>query len=519
METSTANPKRHRHVPPALRRVAEHVAFHARRRPGHAAVIRNGTPITYAALAQDLFAVIVALKKFNLAPGAVAAIAHEDLYIQLLLVFGFEALGVATGSFRPQEGPEAHGLINLADLVLTTQTVTRQGPVFTITDDWLAATLAAPPSGKLRLTPANPLETLVILRSSGTTGTPKTMRLTYAAMRDRLARQRHQAGLGLTGAARYLALMHFAVGSTLMAASNLLRLGGTFITQSANPAIIQPPAEKLLVAGRPTHLTLMPFQLRALLTALPPRVAPLLPGLTIQSVGAKLPAELRQAALQKLCGRIKDNYGSNEVGAVGRVDEAGTLHILPGIEVEIAGPNGNALPPGELGAIRIRSAGMVTGYVDDEAATAAMFRHGPEPAPTGELGAFPWFYPGDLGIITAPGQVTLAGRRNDVLNVGGSKIAAPDLEAKILAATNLRDVALLQRDPTPNQTGPSPIIVCAVLHDHAATNQKQLDSIISPLLAYPFRIYLLDSIPRTPEGKIQRARLYEKFFAQTQSAA
>jgi acyl-coenzyme A synthetase/AMP-(fatty) acid ligase len=514
-------------APKTLRRVADFVALHARRRPGHPAIIRNAAPITYAALAQDLFAVIAALQNFNLRPGAIAAIAHEDLYTQLLLVFGCEALGITTGSFRPQEGPEAHALLELADLVLTSHP--RIGPnpaskTFTITSDWLTATLAAPPAIRQRLTPASPTDAEIILRSSGTTGTPKTMSLTYAAMRDRLARQRNPAtGLGLNAAARYLALMHFAVGSTYMAASNLLRLGGTFIFQTATQTTPTAPTEKLFTTTHPTHLTLMPFQLRALLASLPWRNAPILPNLTIQTVGAKLPPDLRLAARQKLAGTIKDMYGANEVGAVARVDEAGTLHILPGIDVEIAGPNGAALAPGELGALRIRSPGMAEFYLNDDAATEAMFRPAPGSA-SGHANPRLWFHPGDLGILTAPGQFTLAGRRNDVLNLGGTKIAAPDLEAKILANTNLRDVALLQRDTRPNQpgsnqAGPTPIIICAVLPEHAPTTQKQLESIITPLLAYPFRIYLLDSIPRTPEGKIQRARLHEKFFPTTQSAA
>ncbi len=492
-----------------LYRVADHVFLHARRRPGAIAVMRGPTPITYGALAQDLAAIIRTLGAFSLPPGAIAAIAHEDLYIQLLLVFGCEALGIVTGSFRPQEGPECHALVEMADIVFTTHRHPRAtGLQIELTPAWLAAALADPPARRPRLVPAQPEDILLICRSSGSTGAAKRMTITHAAERFRMANQRDPAhGLGLNRQSRYLTFMHFAVGITYRAASNLLRLGGTFMFELApEPGMPAPSMEKSLREMRPTHSSLSPFQLRALLANLPARATPLLPNLTIQGVGAKLPRDLRDAALKNLAGRVEDRYGANETGAIGSVDETGILHLNLGIEAAVDGA------PGEIGPLRLRSPGMTTHYLNDPAATADMFRLLP-----GDATGKPWFYPGDLGCLIAPGRIQLAGRRNDVLNLGGRKIAATTLEAKLLAAIPLADVAILQQPQSATNPGPAILVVCAV--PTPRINPRDLRGLIAPLIDYPFQVQLRAHIPRTPEGKIQRAALQDAVFAAAGSSA
>jgi len=488
---------------PHIPRLAATVFLHARRRPGAVAVIRGQTPITYAALAQDLAAIIRTLNSLNLRPGAIAAIGHEDFYIQLLLVFACEALGLVTASFRPQEGPECHPLLAVADITFTTHpTPHAKGEVIELTPDWLATALANPPITPPRLTKAHPTDIAAIFRSSGTTGAPKLMPITYAAERDRMRAQRDPAhGLGLTQKSRYFTVMHFAVGVSYRAASNILRLGGTIMFEAPpEPGAPPPDPVKVLRNLAPTHTSLSPHQLRSLLASLPPRTTPLLPNLTIQGVGAKLPRDLREAALQKLAGRIEDRYGTNETGPIGPVDDSGTLTLAPNIQAIIVDQAGNPVPPGETGAIRLRAPGMIAGYLNDPAATAEMFHGNP-----------PWFQPGDLGSLIAPGKIRLAGRQAGILNLGGRKIAASELEAKILAATNLADVAILQQTPTPQMDGPAQLIICAV--PTPRLNPANLHGLIGPLIPYPFRIRLITAIPRTPAGKIQRDALQAAIFS------
>jgi acyl-CoA synthetase (AMP-forming)/AMP-acid ligase II len=474
-------------------RVAAYVALHARRRPGHVAVVANDRPVTYAKLHQDLQAVTQALRGFGLAPGSQVAVGHEDLYIQLLLVFGLESLGIACGSFRPSEGPECHLLVAAADLTLV-QNPAPHRPyrrLFEITDAWFQAALAAPVIAPAHVAPAHvapaaPDEVAVVFRSSGTTGLPKRMLVTHRMVNTRLANQRRSPGLGLNAKSRFLAIMHFAVGGMYLAASNCLRLGATFMFNMQSGALAA------LLPYQPTGMTIMPYNLGELLTLLPRRAesaGPVLPRLTVISIGAPLPVELRQAALQRLCGRIWELYGSNESGTAAVIDENGVGTCTTVLEAAVVDDDGNPVPVGQTGQLRLRGNTVVQGYLDDAAATAEKFRGG-------------WFYPGDLAALVAPGRIKLVGRPGDVLNLGGVKIAAAVLESKIMARAPLRDIALLQ----PDGAGVCPPVVACVVVSGGADMQA-LAKIIGQIIGFPSTLGVVTEIPRTAEGKIKRETL------------
>ena len=414
------------------------------------------------------------------------AVGHEDLYIQLLLVFGLESLGMVTASFRADEAAD-DGLFAAADLVLAQRPPTPPATarLVTITPDWLRAVFAAPapPWRAVAPAPAPAEGAAVIFRSSGTTGRPKRMVLTHRVFAFRL--RAHHRALGLRRDSRFLATMHLSVGSIYRSVNNCLRLGATFICYTGGTA-----AEQL--ALRPTHVTLLPYHLRLLLGRLPARLTPLLPELTVQGIGAKLPDDLRRLALQRLGGNIRVTYGTNEAGSIGEAGADGLITLAAGVEVEVVDAHGVARTAGQAGLLRVRGPALVAGYLGDPPATAAMFRDG-------------WFTPGDIGALVAPGRLLLTGRRDDVVNRGGIKIACADLESLILAATRLEDVAIWQPD---RGTAAPAIIVCAVA---ATANPALLMKLIGPIIDYPFHLSLVPEIPRTSEGKIRRGILRRRF--------
>src|SRR5262249_5941277 len=87
----------------------------------------------------------------------------------------------------------------------------------------------------------------------------------------------------------------------------------------------------------------------------------------------------------------------------------------PGVAIEIVDDRDRALPPGEVGLIRMRGSGYARGYLDDPVATAKAFRDG-------------WDYPGDLGLLTPEGALILKGRADDLINYDGTKIYPIDIE-------------------------------------------------------------------------------------------
>jgi acyl-coenzyme A synthetase/AMP-(fatty) acid ligase len=481
------------------RRLAAYVRLHARRRPDYIAVLRDGDAITYARLERDVAAMTEALAALgpdlDLAQGASVALNHHDLYVHLLMLTALDSLGVVFGSFRADEGVECHPLLANVDMVIAPVAIASPPcrRMFMVTPAWLDAVLAAP-AARRALTPAAADAPLVILRSSGTTGTRKRMVVTHGMMAARLRHQRNAAiGLGLNRRSRFLATMHFSVSSITMAAINCLRLGATFMLHRRRNAAV------VLAECQPTHLVTLPYQLRALVEMLPTGSSgPLLPRLTVQTLGAKLPDELRRAALHRLAGRVTEHYSSNETGAIGAVGEQGALRLAPGVSLRIIGANGAPARPGEVGAVSLRGPGTITGYLDDPAATAEILRDG-------------WFHPGDLAVSDAQGRPRLVGRRVDVLNLGGIKLPSAELESRILAATRLRDVAVLQR----NDSGASPpLTVCVVpkIGKGSRPDLPALAKIIGGLVAFPFNVQVVAEIPRTDEGKIKRRVLQQALF-------
>jgi acyl-coenzyme A synthetase/AMP-(fatty) acid ligase len=211
----------------------------------------------------------------------------------------------------------------------------------------------------------------------------------------------------------------------------------------------------------------------------------------VMIIGAALTADLRRLALQNLCGRIIEIYGTNESGPISVIDSGGVGTLTGEIEAEVVDDFFTPVAAGVMGTVRLRGSGVVRGYMDDADATETMFRDG-------------WFYPGDLAARDAQGRLKLLGRRADVLNLGGKKIACATLERKILAKMPVKDVAIVQRS---GETSKAPVIACVVLDGPA--DMPSLLKKIRPILDYPFAVQVVAEIPRTPGGKIKRNALLQ----------
>jgi long-chain acyl-CoA synthetase len=165
--------------------------------------------------------------------------------------------------------------------------------------------------------------------------------------------------------------------------------------------------------------------------------------------------------------------------------------VLPGVEVRVVDEAGRALPPDEEGLLRFRSAGMVTGYLDDPEATARGFPDG-------------WFQPGDVGRLTASGQLRVAGRRDDRMTLGVIKIMPAEIEAVAERFPGVRDCAAFA---LPSRgLGDIPML--------AAVAEPGVDA--AALLAHcraalgmraPRKVVLVPALPRNAAGKVLRRDL------------
>ncbi len=201
-------------------------------------------------------------------------------------------------------------------------------------------------------------------------------------------------------------------------------------------------------------------------------------------------------------------YGSTEGGALtNRVVMPGEDPRIvgrpnPGVSIDIVDENDTAVAPGVTGLIRYKSFDLVKGYFRDPAATALAFRDG-------------WFYPGDRGSLTADGQLMLAGRTDEVLNVGGVKLDPLEIDRAVMALPGVLDAAAFVFESLAS----SPRLAVAIVGD-ASLDLAFIDAEMRRLYPtrYPSVYVTTDAIPRNAAGKILRSEL-DALFAHLMDAA
>jgi acyl-CoA synthetase (AMP-forming)/AMP-acid ligase II len=162
---------------------------------------------------------------------------------------------------------------------------------------------------------------------------------------------------------------------------------------------------------------------------------------------------------------------------------------------------GSALPDGSQGEVVIRGPGVMSGYVNNPAATAAAFY--------GD-----WFRTGDLGIING-GYLYLQGRIKEMIIRGGENIAPAEIEEALLSHPAVRDAVCFG---VADEKYGELVAAAVTLSEEvgAGTLAEHCRGRLAPFKV-PAVIHVLEEIPRTATGKVQRRRV-AAFIAEGQPA-
>ena len=333
------------------------------------------------------------------------------------------------------------------------------------------------------------------LYTSGTTGGPKAA---IHAHRDLLA-CRHYAidVLGVTQADRTLAtsklFFAYALGNALLIP--LFAGACTYLEQHwAEPDAVA----RAVTAFRPTLFFSVPtFYARMLRAALPPD--------TFRSVracvsaGERLPAEVYESWRARFGVEILDGLGatetifmvlSNRPGA-SRAGSAGTP--VPGTETRLLSTDGVAVPDGTPGILHVRTPSASSGYWNHPDSTRRAFVDG-------------WFRTGDLLTRDADGFFHHHGRADDVFKVAGQWVAPADVERVLLAHPAVAEAAVVGAAESGGLIKPFAFVVAR----NGARGERLADELAVlaadrlPPHQRPRRIVLVDELPRTATGKLQR---------------
>ena len=160
-----------------------------------------------------------------------------------------------------------------------------------------------------------------------------------------------------------------------------------------------------------------------------------------------------------------------------------------GIRVSIMDAKGNHMPQGERGEVVIQGPNVVDGYENNPEANAASFTNG-------------WFRTGDQGFLDEAGYLTLTGRIKELINRGGEKIAPREIDEVLLGHPAIAEaVAFGFAHPTWGEE-----VAAAVVLKEPQTENEILAYCKDRLADFkrPKKVYIVETIPRTATGKIQR---------------
>lgn len=228
---------------------------------------------------------------------------------------------------------------------------------------------------------------------------------------------------------------------------------------------------------------------------------------TFISAGAPIPGALVERAAGLLDTRIVSAWGMTENGAVTTTRPDDPPHMaaisdglaLPHMEVRVIGEDGTPLPPNQEGDLFVRGASMFVGYL-----------HQPELYGVDDDG---WFPTGDIARMDENGYIRITGRSKDVVIRGGENIPVVDIENTLYKHPAIQSVALVGApDPRLGER------LCAyVTQKDGRERPLTLQEVVDYLLEQQFtRQYLpeylevLDELPRTASGKIQKFKLRER---------
>jgi acyl-CoA synthetase (AMP-forming)/AMP-acid ligase II len=225
--------------------------------------------------------------------------------------------------------------------------------------------------------------------------------------------------------------------------------------------------------------------------------------------GSPVPPEVMRRWIERYGVGINNTYGMTECSPVvcatlpGDPEDLQTTTVgpaLPHVEVDIVEPGGTErVPLGVEGELRSRSAMVMKGYWDNPEATAEA------------IGADGFMRSGDLARMDENGYVSITGRAKEMIIRGGENIYPAEIENAIRELDAVADVAVIG---VPDERYGEVCAAYVRLAEGAALSHDELRERMTGRVArykVPTHLRVLEELPLTPSGKVQKFKLKEMF--------
>lgn len=223
------------------------------------------------------------------------------------------------------------------------------------------------------------------------------------------------------------------------------------------------------------------------------------------NAGAPLPYEAGLAIERLLDCRTQVSYGSTDGGvpSMTSIDDPQEKRLrtvgrrLPGQELKLFDNDYREVPQGATGEVSWRGPNKTRGYLNDPVRTAETFRDDG------------WYLSGDLGVIDEDGYLRIVGRKKDMILRGGHNISPALIEDLLGKHPKVLEVAVAAM---PDRVLGEKACAFVVLKPNASplTLPEAVDFLKSnkmTVLDLPERIEIVDALPMSAGGKVQKAEL------------
>jgi long-chain acyl-CoA synthetase len=227
----------------------------------------------------------------------------------------------------------------------------------------------------------------------------------------------------------------------------------------------------------------------------------------VTSGGAPLASEVAEQFTRRVPSvSIRQGYGLTETAAlvssnpIGR-EKPGSVGVpVPGTELRVLDDEGRELPPGEVGEICVRSPGVMQGYWNSPDTTTDALRDG-------------WLHTGDLGFRDEEDYLFIVDRKKDLIIRGGFNVYPRDVEDALLEHPAIEAAAVVGR---PDELHGEEVVAFVSLRPGGEATGEELVEWARGRIGgykYPREVHVVDAVPLTNVGKIDRKVVRERLAA------
>src|SRR6266487_6391582 len=318
--------------------------------------------------------------------------------------------------------------------------------------------------------------TAVVVGTSGSTGVPKGVELSAAALRHSA-----RASLDRVGARAGERWLCCLPATHVAGLAVLVRS----LVSGTEPVLAERADAETVAAFGCAHVSLVPTQLQRLLQEAGTPLAGLS---SVLLGGAAAPAGLLDAA-REAGVPVVTTYGMTETCGGCVYDGI----PLDGVRAEVR----------DDGRIWISGPVLFSGYL-----------RGPRAPADG------WFRTGDLGALDAGGRLRVRGRADDVINTGGHKVVPGEVAAALQTCPGVRDAAVVgQPDPEWGERVVAVVVPADPGDPPAPELLRRHVRERLPRYAIPSRVVMVDVVPMLPSGKHDIVRLRQELLRREQTEA